>query len=367
MTLHRLKGEHGGSQREYVDVQLDKSYVAFQGSQQEALAVYLSGNLVFRFKEPATIKHIRVHLSGVRRVSLPSRTGWKKSCKEEEFYKKSWDFHDAYRTTPEVLPVGDHRYPFTVVLEGSMPESVERMKEASIAYFFTVEIGRKHGRDVSYRKPLHVIRSPTLYDVAMTLDEVWAEKLLYRIHIPSKAVAFGTSLDVNYDFVPLLQDLKIEYIESQLLEVREFAINEDEVVSGRNSSTTTTILSSDRYIIDDNTAECTMKSIGGYQFSRTLHLPKTLGQCVQDTDALGITVKHKLQVNARMQNPDGHVSELRLTIPVSIYLSPYYRVWGGDSFVSEDLPPIPVICDSEEVPPPYGQHETDRLYRLALE
>jgi hypothetical protein len=41
-----------------------------------------------------------------------------------------------------------------------MPETLEGLKDASIAYSFTVEIGRKHGKNISYRKPLRVIRAP---------------------------------------------------------------------------------------------------------------------------------------------------------------------------------------------------------------
>ncbi len=92
--------------------------------------------------------------------SLPSLIAWKRQASEEEFYKRTWEFHDSYRTTPQVLPAGEYKFPFNVVLEGSLPESVEGVRDASIAYMFTVEIGRKHGRDVKFQKPLRVIRVP---------------------------------------------------------------------------------------------------------------------------------------------------------------------------------------------------------------
>ncbi|KAL3481048.1 HECT-type ubiquitin ligase-interacting protein apyA [Aspergillus californicus] len=353
MALHRLKAETA-SVRDHVDIQLDKSHIVFHGCEQEALAVYLSGNLILRLKESTTIKHIRLHLSGMRRLSsLPSRAGWKKSL-EEQFYTQTWEFHDLYRATPEVLASGEHTYPFNVVLEGSLPETLEGFKDAAISYNFRAEIGRKQGKDMHLRKPLRVIRVPTPGVGEITLDEIWAEKIAYRIDIPSKVVAFGTCLDVNYLFSPVVQDLKIEYIESQLVEVREVAIDSSDLSSGRPSSTT--ILASDRYTIDDST-----KSLAGYQFSRSLPLPKTLGHCVQDIDTMGIKVKHQLKIIARMQNPDGHCSELRLTIPVSVYLSPYYPAWEGASFVAEAIP-LPLVGDSEEAPPAYGQHELDRVY-----
>ncbi|KAI9373640.1 hypothetical protein BJX61DRAFT_533036 [Aspergillus egyptiacus] len=352
MALHRLKGDNA-TMREYVDVQLDKNEVVFQGSEHEALAVYLSGHLVFQFKEPTAIKYIRLHLSGSRRINLPTRARWKKPSSEDEFYKTSWDFHDAYRTTPEILPAGEHRYPFNVVLEGSMPETVEGLKDASIAYVFTVEIGRKHGRKIRYRRPLRVMRIPSPW------DEVWADKIAYRVHLRNQTVPFGSSLVVEYDITPLLSDLRIEYIESQLLEERELTLDKKKPVSDRNVSLATAILASDQHTLDDSTDQA--KSTGGYHSRRSLDLPSRLGACVQDTNTMGITVRHQLKINVRMQNPSGQSSELRLRIPVSIYLSPYYRVWEGESFTGE-APPIPAVIDVEEAPPPYGQHQLDRMF-----
>ncbi|OJJ00829.1 hypothetical protein ASPVEDRAFT_51907 [Aspergillus versicolor CBS 583.65] len=367
MALHLLKSPTLHS--EYADVDLDQDHVVFQGSPQEALAVYLSGNLTFRCKDPLTIKHIRLHLTGVRRkkgtnrCSLPLRTAWKRQASEEEFYKHTWEFHDSYRTTPQVLPAGEYKFPFNVVLEGSLPESAEGVKDASIAYMFTVEIGRKHGRDVKFQKPLRVVRVPENCAQDITLDEVWAEKIAYQIHVPNKIVAFGTSLDVNHAFVPAMRGLKIEYVESQLLEIRDFALNEADMDTGKNNTSSTTILSSDRYLLDNNPPDVAVKDTSGFQFARSLHLPKILGQCMQDIDTKGIRIKHKLKINVRMHNPDGHVSELRLAIPVSIYLSPYYRIWEGSSIAGLATPPPQgALSPSDEAPPAYGSHELDRLY-----
>jgi hypothetical protein len=41
-----------------------------------------------------------------------------------------------------------------------MPQTLEGLKDASIMYSFAVEIGRKHGKNITYRKPLRVIRAP---------------------------------------------------------------------------------------------------------------------------------------------------------------------------------------------------------------
>lgn len=168
---------------------------------------------------------------------------------------------------------------------------------------------------------------------------------------------------MNHAFVPAMKGLKIEYVESQLLEVRDFALNEADMDTGKNTSSSTTILSSDRYLLDNNPPDVAVKDTSGFQFARSLHLPRILGQCMQDIDTKGIRIKHKLKINVRMHNPDGHVSELRLAIPVSIYLSPYYRIWEGSSIAGLATPPPQgALSPSDEAPPAYGSHELDRLY-----
>lgn len=48
----------------------------------------------------------------------------------------------------------------------------------------------------------------------------------------------------------------------------------------------------------------------GYVLSRTLIIPQSLRKCLQSVDALGIKVRHSLNFNVQMHNPDGHVSEV---------------------------------------------------------
>ncbi|KAL4815097.1 HECT-type ubiquitin ligase-interacting protein apyA [Aspergillus spinulosporus] len=357
MALHRLKG-HGSNMGHRFNIQLDKDLVVFQGSEQEALAVYLSGTLTLRLKETTTIKYIRLHLRGVRRVSLPARTGRKRLCSESEFYSRTWNFYDGYREPPMTVPAGEYKYPFDVVMEGSLPASVEGLKDASISYLFTVEIGRRHGRDITFDKPLRVIRVPDLEPCShdFTLDEVWANKIAYRIGIQNRTVPLGTRIDVDYVFAPLLRDMTITFIESQLLELRDLSLNPNDGTSA-HAARTETIVCRDRYTLDEYSG----KAVETYQFSRSLQLPQGLGHCVQDTEDMGVKVSHKLKVHVRMHNPDGHESELRLAIPVLIYLSPYYRVWE-DSFCAETIPLPETLNPSDECPPAYGMHELDQLY-----
>jgi hypothetical protein len=53
----------------------------------------------------------------------------------------------------------NYEYPFDVVLDGGLPESIEGLPESWIVYRFKGEIGRKYAKDIQIRKPLRIIRT----------------------------------------------------------------------------------------------------------------------------------------------------------------------------------------------------------------
>jgi hypothetical protein len=86
-------------------------------------------------------------------------SGRRTSYKEKTFFEKSWTFRDAGKGKTEVLQPDNYEWPFNTILEGSLPESVEGLKDAWIIYRLKAEISRKRGRDIVIRKPLRVVRT----------------------------------------------------------------------------------------------------------------------------------------------------------------------------------------------------------------
>ena len=50
-------------------IRLDDDYIVFRGNEQEASSAHLRGTLVLCLSEPLTIKHVRLTLSGISRIS----------------------------------------------------------------------------------------------------------------------------------------------------------------------------------------------------------------------------------------------------------------------------------------------------------
>ncbi|OJJ30450.1 hypothetical protein ASPWEDRAFT_46034 [Aspergillus wentii DTO 134E9] len=373
MALSFFSGGGSASHAKYFDIRLDEDYIVFRGSEHEASSAHLSGKLLLCLSEPLSMKHIRLHLTGISRVcwQLPSTSsgGGRKSWRERVFYEKTWKFRDAGKGKTEILRAGNYEYPFEVILEGSMPESVEGLNETYVTYRFKAEIGRKYAKDIIVRRPLRIIRtldsSALELSHAMSVENVWPNKIEYSISTPTKAVIFGTSIRIDFRLIPLLKGLRIGQIISQLIESHDLTLNPEDPDSIRNTyKNTRTVMTDEHELDEDNSMEIIDESVEGYQFSRHLDLPKTLTRCLQDTDTKGIKVRHKLKFRVQLHNPDGHISELRATLPVSIFISPTLAIDDNNNLVDQTPQSAQRAVNdlSQTAPPLYGEHQFDQLY-----
>lgn len=373
MALSFFSGGGSASHAKYFDIRLDEDYIVFRGGEQEAASAHLSGKLILCLSEPLSIKHIRLHLTGISRICwhLPSSSagGGRKSWRERVIYEKTWKFRDPGKSKTEILPAGNYEYPFNLVLEGNMPESIEGLSDTYITYRFKAEIGRKYAKDIIVRKPLRIIRTlePSALELAhaMSVENIWPNKIEYSISTPTKAVIFGTSIRVDFKLIPLLKGLKIGQIVSQLIESHDLTLNPEDPDTIRNTyKNTRTILNDEHELDHDDGLEIIDEVAEGYQFSRFLDLPKTLTRCLQDTDTKGIKIRHKLKFRVQLLNPDGHISELRATLPVSIFISPNLAIDENNNLVDQTPQSAQRAINSiaQQAPPLYGEHQFDQLY-----
>lgn len=373
MALSFFGGGGSASYAKYFDIRLDEDYIVFRGGEQEAASAHLSGKLILCLSEPLSIKHIRLHLTGISRVCwhLPSSSagGGRKSWRERVFYEKTWSFRDPGKGKTEILPGGNYEYPFDLVLEGSMPESVEGLNDTYVTYRFKADIGRKYAKDIVVRRPLRIIRtldsSALELSHAMSVENVWPNKIEYSISTPTKAVIFGTSIQVDFKLIPLLKGLRIGQIVSQLIESHDLTLNPEDPDSIRNTyKSTRTILSDEHELDPEGSLEIIDEAAEGYQFTRHLELPKTLTRCLQDTDTKGIKVRHKMKFRVQLLNPDGHISELRATLPVSVFISPNLAIDENNNLVDQTPQSAQRAIDdiAQQAPPLYGEHQFDQLY-----
>lgn len=214
-----------------------------------------------------------------------------------------------------MLEPGNYEWPFKLDLPGDMPESVEGIPEASIKYRLKATIVRgKLSPDMHAYKPLRIIRTPEPGALeflhAMSVENIWPNKIDYSIIIPQKAVVFGASIPLELRFTPLLKGLELGDISTQLMEIRECTTPgvhaREHKVERKVSDWTIKLTREENWsdMIGDTGQE-------GWTASRKLDLPRLLRQCVQDVNHHGIKIRHRLKVVVALHNPDGHVSEVR--------------------------------------------------------
>lgn len=126
------------------------------------------------------------------------------------------------------------------------------------------------------------------------------------------------------------------------------------------------VIVSDMYKINpENDEQILDEAAEGFQFSRYLELPKSLNQCLQDCNAKGIKVRHKVKFNVQLHNPDGHISELRANLPVSFYISPSLPINENNDLIDQTPQARRAAIANDlanAAPPVYGKHTLDLLY-----
>ena len=137
---------------------------------------------------------------------------------------------------------------------------------------------------------------------------MWPDKIDYSLSTPTKAVIFGTNLQVDFRLIPLLKGLKIGKIKTELNERQEVTIKGSRAPS--KSRQIIRMIVQDEHRLPDDAETEDIDGQEGYVFSRNLRLPQSLKNCIQTVDALGIKIRHSLTFNIQMHNPDGHVSEV---------------------------------------------------------
>ena len=79
---------------------------------------------------------------------------------ETKFFEHEWSFGNAVKKHTQVLPAGNHEWPFELVLDGNLPESIEGLSDSWIIYRMkaTVERGILKNDSIA-RQHIRIIRT----------------------------------------------------------------------------------------------------------------------------------------------------------------------------------------------------------------
>ncbi|QLG72100.1 hypothetical protein HG535_0C04540 [Zygotorulaspora mrakii] len=362
----------------------DHDVILLKGTNAEAPSVLLSGTIVLSVQEPIQIKNLSLRLYGRIRLNIltpyqSSKGPAQRYVKyEKRIYEHTWDNFDvdtyfqnlydnygkaaitskssvnlsslpkkARSSTASLMSLtgqsssnyhtlvkGNYEFPFSAILPGSLTESVEGLPNASVVYKLEATIERvKFYTDLICRKHLRVVRtlSPAALELSETVavDNTWPKKVDYSISVPAKAIAIGSSTPINILVVPLLKGLKLGPVKISLVESSQYCGSFGSVCT--QERTVSKIRLKDPLSHMSGCTEplsVTENDDSAYQdrweVHTLLHIPPSLSKCTQDCTLLNsIKVRHKIKFIISLVNPDGHVSELRASLPVQLFISPF--------------------------------------------
>ncbi|KAF8864710.1 hypothetical protein BDZ45DRAFT_736833 [Acephala macrosclerotiorum] len=369
----------GSTSATLFEIRLDNEIIVLRGAESEASSQLLKGVVVLCL--PAALKIEDVHLRMIGQLKVgwndqritPTGISNNKVDKTTEIFSHRWapfvgGGGPGSSSRGTTLPAGNYEWPFELVIPGAMAESIEGLHDSHIMYRLKATVARgKLAYDLHAYKPLRIVRTldPSALELAhaMTVENVWPNKIEYQLVIPQKAIIFGTAIDIEMRFTSLLKRLRIGQIKCQLLETQEFTLpgatahTERFHKHQRDVDTWTFELTDENYqdMLDDNGQD-------GYTLKEKMPLPKSLSRCLQDVDVHGIKIRHKVKFNIALHNPDGHVSELRATLPVTIFISPNMPLSANGELVDQTPLSTQTMDVVQHAPPLYGEHILDQLY-----
>lgn len=364
------------------EIRLENDFIVFRGNEHESSGQLLKGTVVLCLPAPLKIEDVHLRLIGTLQLAwtdskvTPSGISNQRVDKTTTFLSHRWQplagngSADSSSSTKGVtLAAGNYEWPFELMLPGDTCESVEGLHEANITYKLKATVARgKLAYDLHAYKRLRIIRtlesSALEFLHAMSVENIWPNKVEYSIVIPQKAVVFGSSIPLETRFTPLLKGLELGDITVKLVEVHDIILQNQTGQSIREHKKEREVTHWRLPIRREEHWHDMIQDTGqeGWLMNTTLDLPRKLGKCLQDVNVQGIKIRHKLKLIVALKNPDGHVSELRATLPVTIFISPNMPLDEEGNLVHH-VPQGTTPQEARSIAPPgYGEHVLDELY-----
>lgn len=205
------------------------------------------------------------------------------------------------------------------MLPGDLPQSLEA-EGGQVVYRLKAVVERTAFlQNIVKKSVFRIVRCmlPTEFDLMQTLEihNTWAEKMMYDILLPSKVYARGHIIPSTFHITPIAPKLHIRTLTVSLKEYCTYTANDC-------SKTDTRIVKTQR---EENPFLTQPGDANDSIFwSKTISLdipPMSSQMAFCDADNEMIRIRHKLKFVMCLVNTDGHLSELRCSVPVIIISS----------------------------------------------
>ncbi|KAI8373072.1 uncharacterized protein BYT42DRAFT_536696 [Radiomyces spectabilis] len=292
-------------------IHVENETLILRGSTEESLGCVLRGYVILHLKECTRFKSISMNLIGRMKIQWNERVGpHQRSHKRENVVlEHQWIFLPAGKKLHNLEP-DTYRYPFELVLPGDLPESIDGNAFGSLSYKLKAIAERPaFSPNLSDRKSLRLIRCEPAYHInhPMRIASEWADRLDYEIIVPKKVFNRGQQIVIDATVRPRVPGLHVRYFSCFLKEYTSFTYDNTRV------HTDSRII---RFFRDES-----FPSRGPEWHKReTLQIPYSFNSIQCDTTSQLFRIEHKLKFIMSLINAEGHLSELRASMPLVIAL-----------------------------------------------
>ncbi|KAF7732032.1 hypothetical protein EC973_007137 [Apophysomyces ossiformis] len=303
--------------RKTSDLKIDlvSDEIVLLGQAEESAGKMLQGCLSLNLTEPMKVKSIVLKFTGKMKVSWSEGIGHHQHYHKQErtIIDHKWQFVPAIGTVQkktQTLPAGQHKWNFEFLLPGDLPQSLEA-EGGRVTYRLKAIVERPAFiHNMVKKRSVRLVRCmlPSEFELSQTLEihNTWAEKMVYDIVLPSKVYAYGENIPMTFNILPIASQLRVRSIMGTLKEYCTYTANE-------YSKTDTRIVKVQRQ--DDPFAA---EDASHWTRVVNLQVPENSPLVFCDADNEMIRIRHKLKFIISLINADGHLSELRCSVPVIV-------------------------------------------------
>jgi len=328
-----------------------------------------------------SVRSLRITLTGTRKVSWhltntvsPQPITQKTNFLVDELHLFPVDV--GSKTKAHKLNAGYHEWDFKFKMPSNLDQSVEGLPTNWVVYSLKASVDRGYmSKQLTASNHIRVIRTlgrDMLESMPMEQinEDIWANKLAYKITVPQKNYIVGTSITADFVLIPLRKGVEISTIKMELIESRQlFADYAGRRISHQQEMqvavTEGDMPENSARTVPDGTEDPDALFDESHRFSMTLDLPKSLKSCRQSVDTENIRLSHKLRLYVNLKNPEGHTSQLLVKNHVHLFISPNLPPNEDQSVVvDQNILNQQAIQDevNQNAPPTYGLHQLDELY-----
>ncbi|KAI8875375.1 hypothetical protein K501DRAFT_280434 [Backusella circina FSU 941] len=360
-------------------IDLNTPEIILLGHASESAGKMLQGSIILNLTEPMKVRSVTLCFTGKMKVSWSEGIGHHQHYhkQEKDIIEHKWQFlpmaavDHAHKKAFTMAP-GEHKWEFELLLPGDLPQSLEA-EGGQVVYRLKATVERSAFLQNMVKKSVvRIIRCmlPSEFELIQTLEihNTWAEKMMYDIILPSKVYSRGQPIPITFHIKPIASKLKVRSLTGTLKEYCTYTAND----CSKTDTRIVKLKKAENPFLAAPLANDGMDSrTNVWTKVVSLDVPPMSSQSVFcDADNDMIRIRHKLKFVICLVNADGHLSELRCSVPVIIIssiaeynelntLPAYHQSWSSVLCLE---PPTP----SDEIPDPVSPLSCENTLPLPI-